>query len=59
MKPVTMPAWKLIQQHVNIANETLGFASGLYTLQNRNWHYVLQQPAARTALVCSFSVMCA
>lgn len=58
MKPATMPARKLIQQHMNIANETLGFASGLYTLQDHKRRYVLQQPAAGTALVCSVSIMC-
>lgn len=40
MKTVTMPARKLIQQQMNIAIKTLGFASGIYTLQNCNWHYL-------------------
>lgn len=40
MKTVTVPAGKLIQQEVNIAIKTLEFASGIYTLQKCNWHYL-------------------
>lgn len=54
MKPVTMPARKLIQEQMNIANKTLRFASEIYTLQNCNWHCLLQQPVAATAIVGSF-----